>query len=355
MLNFKIKTPKGVRIIGKGHPTFIVAEISGNHNQSFSKAKRIIDVAIKAGVDAIKLQTYTADTLTIDSDKKWFRITKGPWKGQNLYALYKKAFTPWNWQKKLKEYAEEKGVTLFSTPFDDTSVDFLENLGVGVYKVASFEIVDVGLLRKIASTKKPVILSRGMASKKEIELALKTLKKNGTKDIALLHCVSEYPAEPKDMNLETIPDLEKRFKVVSGLSDHTLGIASSIAAVSLGASIIEKHVTIRRSEGGPDAAFSLEPKELEELVKAVREVEKALGKPNYQTIKGESDNKIFRRSIFAVVDIKKGGKFTTKNLRSIRPGYGLETKNLDKIIGKTASRNITRGTPMSWKLIKGNG
>ena len=230
----------GKRKIGKGQPTFIVAEMSGNHNQSYKKALQIIDAAIEAGVDAIKLQTYTADTLTIDSNQKWFQILEGPWKGTNLYQLYKTAYTPWNWQAKLKKYAEKKGVILFSTPFDDSSVDFLESLNVQVYKVASFELVDIALLKKIAKTKKPVIISRGMASEKEIRLALKTLYQHGATQVAVLHCVSEYPAQSKDMNLTTIPDLAEKFNVVSGLSDHTLGIGASIAAVVLGASIIEK-------------------------------------------------------------------------------------------------------------------
>jgi pseudaminic acid synthase len=342
----------GKRKIGSGYPTFIVAEISGNHNQNYKKALQIIDAAIEAGVDAIKLQTYTADTLTIDSDKKWFRITEGPWKGQNLYQLYKTAYTPWGWQAKLKKHAEKNGVLLFSSAFDETSVDFLQKLKTQVYKVASFEVTDIGLLEKIGKTKKPVIISRGMASKEEIKLALKTLYKNGTPQVAILHCVSDYPANPKDMNLTTISDLAKRFKVVTGLSDHTLGITTSIAAVALGASIIEKHVTLDRSEGGPDAAFSLEPKELKDMVKAIREVEQSFGRPNYTVSKNEVKNKIFRRSLFIVENMKKGEKFTKYNTRSIRPGYGLATKHLKEVLDKVTSRNIEKGTPLSWKLIK---
>lgn len=352
MAIIKIKTPTGIKKIGPGYSTFIVAELSGNHNQNYKKALQIIDAAIAAGVDAIKLQTYTADTLTIDCDKKWFRITEGPWKGQNLYQLYKTAYTPWDWQVRLKEHAEKNGVLFFSSAFDETSVDFLQGLGVQVYKVASFEIVDIGLLEKIGKTKKPVIISRGMASLDEIKLAIKTLYKNGTPQIAILHCVSDYPADPKDMNLFTIPDLAKKFKVVTGLSDHTLGTTVSIAAVALGASIIEKHVTLDRSEGGPDAAFSLEPKELKELVKAIREVEQSFGKPAYTVRKSEAKNKIFRRSLFVVKDLKKGEKFTGMNIRSIRPGYGLATKYLKTVLGKVVSKDIKRGTPLSWKLIK---
>jgi pseudaminic acid synthase len=290
--------------------------------------------------------------LTINSNKKGFKITNGPWKGQSLYQLYKTAFTPWNWHAKLKEHAEKKGVLFFSSAFDETSVDFLQTLEVQAYKVASFEIVDIGLLEKIGTTKKPVIVSRGMASLGEIKLALKTLHKNGTPQTAILHCVSEYPADPKDMNLTTIPDLAKKFKVVTGLSDHTLSTTVPIAAVALGASIVEKHVTLKRSDGGPDAAFSLEPNELKELVKSIREVEQALGKPTYIVSKTEKENKIFRRSLYVVSDTKKGEKFTRGNLRSIRPGYGLKTKYLGAVLGKTASKDIERGTPLSWKLIK---
>jgi pseudaminic acid synthase len=313
---------------------------------------KIIDSAISAGVDAIKLQTYTADTITINSNKKWFRITEGPWKGQNLYQLYKKAYTPWDWQAKLKKYAEKKGVLLFSSAFDETSVDFLESLKVKVYKVASFEIVDIGLLEKIGKTKKPVIISRGMASLEDIKLAVNTLRKAGTPQIAILHCVSEYPANPKDMNLSTIPDMAKKFNVVTGLSDHTLGITTSITAVALGASIIEKHVTLARSEGGPDVAFSLEPIELKDLVRSIREVEQSFGKPTYSVGKNEVKNKVFRRSLFVVKDIKKGEKFTKNNVKSIRPGYGLETKHLKEILGKSAPQDVEKGTPLSWKLVK---
>ena len=346
--NFMIENRK----IGPGYPTFIVAEISGNHNQSYKKALQIINATIAAGVDAVKMQTYTADTITIDSDKKWFQIINGPWKGQNLYQLYKTAYTPWNWQAKLKKYAEEKGVIFFSSAFDETSVDFLQSLKVKAYKVASFEIVDIGLLEKIGKTRKPVIISRGMASLDEIKLAIKTLYHNGTPQVAILHCVSEYPADPKDMNLSTIPDMAKRFKVVTGLSDHTIGIATSIAAVAMGASIIEKHVTIKRSEGGPDAAFSLEPKELSDLVKAVREVEQSFGKPSYRPARNEAKNKVFRRSLFVVNDMKKGEKFSNTNVKSIRPGYGLATKDLKAVLGRVALKDIEKGTPLSWKLIK---
>lgn len=338
--------------IGVGQPTFIIAEISGNHNQKYSRAVDIIDAAIDAGVNAVKMQTYTPDTITIDSEKKWFRINGGPWNGQNLYNLYKTAYTPWEWQGKLKKYAEKKGVMFFSSVFDETSVDFLESLNVRLYKVASFEIVDIGLLEKIGQTKKPVIMSRGMASLDEIKLALKVLRQNGTPEIALLHCVSGYPALPKDMNLTTISDMSKRFGLVTGLSDHTLGIESSIAAVSLGASIIEKHLTLKRSDGGPDAGFSLEPEEFKKLVQSVRTIEVALGKPTYNVVESESKNKVFRRSLFIVKDMKKGDIISNENVRSIRPGQGLPTKYFKSILGKKITRNVEKGTPLAWRLIK---
>ncbi len=352
MNNITIKTPTGKRKIGPGHPVFIIAEISANHNQSYKKAKKIIDAAINAGVDAIKLQTYTPDTLTIQSDKKWFKIGKGPWAGHTLYDLYKKAYTPWDWQPKLKKYAEKKGVILFSTPFDKTAVDFLEKMNVALYKVASFEIIDVPLLKKIGQTKKPVIMSRGMASEQEIKLAIKTLKDNGVSQIAILHCISSYPAQPEQMNLSTIPDIAKKFKVVSGLSDHTLDITVPITSVALGACIIEKHITLSRAEGSPDSDFSLEPNELKQMVKSVREVQLAIGRPSYKSDKKESKNIVFRKSLFAVENIKKGEKFSTKNVHSIRPGHGLAPKYYDKVIGKMAKTDIKRGTPLSWNLIK---
>lgn len=353
MKNIVIKTPKGERVIGPGQPVFIVADMSGNHNQDIKKAYKIIDAAAKAGADAIKLQTYTPDTLTIDSDKKYFQIrVNKAWAGESLYSLYKKAYTPWGWQPKLKKYAESKGLLFFSTPFDETAVDFLEKLDVKLYKVASFEIVDTPLLRRIGKTKKPVILSRGMASISEIKLAIKTLRSFGCPAIAVLHCISSYPAKPEEMNLAIVKDIPRKFNVISGLSDHTLGITTSITSVPLGACIIEKHLTISRAEGGPDTGFSLEPKEFKELVRAVREVEAAIGKPTYKMGKEESKNIVFRRSLFAVQNIKKGEKITRQNIRSIRPGYGLAPKYLDKVIGKATVKKIQKGTPLSWNLLK---
>lgn len=342
------------RLIGQGEPTFIIAEMSGNHNQNFEKAKKIIDNAAEAGADAIKLQTYTADTMTIDCDNKYFQVNvNDKWKGRTLYELYQWAYTPWDWQPKLKKYAESKGLIFFSTPFDEKAVDFLEEIDVELYKVASFEINHIPLLKKIASTKKPVIISRGLSSEEDIYLAVKTLKDNGSPSVAVLHCVSSYPADPKQMNLKTISDIIKRFYVISGLSDHSLTTEISIASVALGASIIENHVTLSRKEGGPDAAFSLEPDELKELVRSVRTVEKALGKISYNISEKEKENIVFRRSIFVVKDIKKGYVFNEKNIRIIRPGHGLHPKFYEEIIGKKAKRNLKKGTPLKKEEIDG--
>src|SRR3989344_1522261 len=352
MNSFVIKTLTGKKYIGPGHPVFIIAEMSGNHNQNIQRAYKIIDAAVKAGVDAIKLQTYTPDTITIDSDEKYFQVkVNKDWKGQTLYNLYKKAYTPWEWQPKLKKYAESKGLICFSTPFDSTAVDFLEKLGMQLYKVASFEIVDSPLLERIGKTKKPVIMSRGMATEEEIRLAIRTLKRYGCPAIALLHCVSSYPTQPDQMNLATIPDIAKMFNIVPGLSDHTLGTVVSVASIPLGARIIEKHLTLKRSDGGPDATFSLESHELKELVQSIRTVELAIGKPHYGADPKESENIVFRKLLFVVKNIKAGERFTPKNVRVIRPGYGLAPKYINKIIDKKSAKNIKRGTPLSWDLV----
>jgi len=352
MTPIKIQTPTGERLIGPGQPVFIVVEMSGNHNQSYDQAIKIVDAAAQAGVDAVKLQTYTAATMTIDSDKEYFKIKGGSqWSGQTLHQLYQKAYTPWDWQPKLKKYAEAKGLLLFSTPFDETAVDFLEKMNVALYKIASFEVVDIPLLKKVGQTRKPVIMSRGMATIKEIELAVKTLTESGTPQLALLHCISSYPASVEQMNLVTISDMSGRFGVVTGLSDHSLSPLTSVVATALGASIIEKHFTIARAAGGPDADFSLEPAELKALVQSVREAEKSIGRPGYGAGAKESENIIFRRSLFVVQDIKKGDKFTLANIRSIRPGFGLPPKYYEEILGKQAAVDIARGTPLAWELI----
>lgn len=342
----------GRRKVGPGHPVFLIAEISGNHDQSYEKAIAIIDAAAAAGVDAVKMQTFRPEEHTIDCDAKYFRVqVNDAWKGSTLYSLYQKVYTPWEWQPKLKKYAESKGLIWFSSPGHPSAVDFLEKLNVPLYKVASFDIVDPELLTRLGKTKKPVIISRGLASIADIRFAVRTLKKAGCPAVAVLHCVSSYPATPEQMNLRTIPDIAKKFGVVSGLSDHSLDEEAAIAGTALGASIIEKHVTLKRSDGGPDAAFSLEPRELSELVRSVRETEKALGKVSYEIGKKEAENIVFRRSLFVVADIQKGEKFTKDNVCSIRPGYGLPPKELSNVLGKKATKNISRGTPLTRALI----
>ncbi len=342
----------GNKKIGEGQPCFIVAEMSGNHKQDIRRAYKIIDAAVEAGVDAVKLQTYTPDTLTINCNKKWFRIGKtNSWAGQTLYDLYKTAYTPWDWQPKLKAYADKKGILLFSTPFDVTAVNFLEEMDVVIYKVASFESIDLELLKRIGKTRKPVLLSRGLTAPSDIKFAVDTLHKSGAPAVVVLQCVSSYPATLDQMHLADIPDIKRRFKTLAGLSDHSLGLTASITAVAKGACVIEKHFTLSRKDGGPDYAFSLEPNEMKELVKTIREIETAIGKVSYTPDKRESENIVFRRSLFAVTDIKKGEKLNQKNIRSIRPGYGLMPKYLNKVLGKTAKVNIEYGTPLSWEII----
>jgi len=350
--HFTIENGTGRRRIGPGNSTFIIAEMSGNHNQSFERATSLVDAAAAAGVDAIKLQTYTADTLTIDCDNEYFQVgVNEAWAGKTLYELYGEAFTPWDWQPKLKEYAESKGLVFFSTPFDVTAVDFLEEMEMPLYKVASFETGDLPLLRRIGATQKPVIISRGLTSAEDLQLALQTLSDAGCPQVAVLHCVSSYPASATQMNLSTIPEIAERFGVVAGLSDHTLGLVVPIAAVSLGASIIEKHFTLARADGGPDAAFSLEPQELAEMVAAVRQTELAAGVPTFEIGDKESENIVFRKSIFVVEAIKEGEPFTADKIRIIRPGFGLAPKHYDSVIGQTATQDIERGTPLSWELV----
>ncbi len=351
----EIKTPRGLRKIGPGYPVFIIAEMSGNHNQSLDKALKIIDAAAQAGVDAIKLQTYTADTMTIDCSNQYFQVNVNPaWQGQTLYSLYQKAYTPWAWQKQLKAYGESLGLLVFSTPFDETAVDFLESLDVALYKIASFETGDIELLKKVGQTKKPVIISRGLTTAEDLSEAIKVLRLAGTPQLAVLHCVSSYPATADQMNLATIPDLTNRFNVVAGLSDHSLdklGLVVPLTAVALGASIIEKHFCLSRIDGGPDAAFSLEPIELKQLVDSIREAEKAIGQATYAVGDKEAENILFRRSIFTIKDIKKGEVLTRENIRVIRPGYGLAPKLLPKILGKKASQDLPLGTPLAENLI----
>jgi len=340
------------RRIGPGYPTYLVAEMSANHNQSFDKAVKLIEAAKDVGADAIKLQTYTPDTLTIDSDSEYFQVDKGTiWEGRNLYDLYREAFTPWEWQPKLKEIADQLDIDLFSTPFDATAIDFLEEMDVPAYKIASFEIVDLPLIRGVAQTGKPMIVSTGMATLEEIDEAVRMIREAGNNQITLLKCTSTYPSKPEDMNLLTIPHLADAFDLPAGLSDHTLGTTVPIAAVALGACIIEKHLTLSRSIAGPDSAFSLEPHEFKAMVEAVRITEKALGRVRYGASDNEKQSLIFRRSLFVVEGMQAGEMFTAQNVRSIRPGHGLHTRYLEVVLGKKAKINIDRGTPLSWDII----
>lgn len=343
------------RAIGPGHPPYVIAEMSGNHNGDIERALAIIEAAKKAGADAVKLQTYTAQTLTIDHDSDDFRIDGGPWDGRTLHDLYDEAHTPWDWHEALFEKGRELEITVFSSPFDETAIDFLEGLGCPAYKIASFEIVDLALIRRAAGTGKPLILSTGMANKDEIAAAVSAARNIGAKEIALLHCVSGYPTPIEESNLRTIPDLAQAFGAVIGLSDHSPGTVVATAAIALGANIVEKHVTLSRDDGGVDAAFSLEPSELEELCRSCRAVWQAMGQAGYGLKPSEESNIVFRRSLYVVADIEKGDPLTKENVRSIRPGFGLAPKHLDNVLGKRASRAIARGTPMNWDLIAGNG
>lgn len=341
------------RSIGPGHSVYIVAELSANHSKKMEQATELVQAAKEAGADAVKLQTYTPDTLTIRSDKEYFRIGGGtPWNGQTLYDLYSEAYMPWEWQPKLKAIADDLGIDLFSTAYDASAVDFLEGMRVPVHKVASFEIVDVPLIEKMARTGKPLILSTGMATLGEIEEAVQAARNGGAKQIVLLKCTSAYPAPPKEMNLRTIPHLAAAFHVPVGLSDHTLGIAVPVAAVAVGACIVEKHFTLSRDIPGPDSAFSLEPLEFKAMVEAIRVTERALGQVRYDATEREGASRVFRRSLFVIQDMKAGEVFTEENVRSIRPGYGVPPKYLSDVLGRRAARDIERGTPLDWSLLK---
>lgn len=346
----------GERRIGAGNPTYIIAELSANHGQDFDQAVRLVHAAKEAGADAVKLQTYTADTLTIRSERPEFRVGGGTlWDGRTLYDLYCEAYTPWDWQPRLKGLADQIGIDLFSTPFDPSAVTFLEGMSVPAYKVASFELVDLPLVETIARTGKPMILSTGMATLAEIAEAVEAARRAGAAEIALLKCTSAYPAPPEEMHLRTLPHLAEAFGVPVGLSDHTLGIAVPVAAVTLGASLVEKHFTLSRAEPGPDSAFSLEPDEFKAMVEAIRTAEKGLGRVHYGLSGKEEASRVFRRSLFVVKDMKAGEVFTSENVRSIRPGHGLAPKHLVGVLGRTATTDITRGTPLSWHHIGGSG
>jgi N-acetylneuraminate synthase len=340
------------RRIGCGAPTYIVAELSANHHQSFEIAVDLVRAAHEAGADAVKLQTYTPDTMTIECDKECFRIGKGSlWTGRNLYELYGDAYTPWDWQPKLCDAAAELGLDLFSSPFDATAVEFLETMQPPAYKIASFEMVDLELIRCVARTGRPIIMATGMCTVAEIEEAVRSAREAGATEIALLKCSSAYPAPAEHMNLRTIPHLGETFGVPVGLSDHTLGIAAAVTAVALGASIIEKHFTLSRADSGPDSAFSLEPAEFREMVAAVRTAERALGEIQYGATTAEASSQLFRRSLFVVRDVRAGETFSAENIRSIRPGNGLSPRYLPAVLGRRAACDIERGTPLTWTLL----
>ncbi len=340
------------RSIGSISTSWIVAELSANHQHNLQQALSLVRAAKEAGADAIKLQTYTPDTLTISSDKEYFRIGGGTlWDGRTLHDLYGEAYTPWEWHPELQHLAHELGLDFFSTAFDETAVDFLQELNVPVHKIASFELVDIPLIETMARTGKPLILSTGMATFEEIQAAVNAARNAGATQIALLKCTSAYPSPPEAMNLRTIPHLAQAFDMPVGLSDHTLGIAVPVAAVALGACIVEKHFTLRRADGGPDSAFSLEPHEFKQMVDAIRVAEKALGKVHYGVTDDDANGRAYRRSLFVVQNIAAGEMFTNENVRSIRPGNGLSPKHLPEVLGKRAARDLERGTPLAWELI----
>lgn len=332
--------------------TFVIAEVSANHNGSIERAESIIRAAADACANAVKLQTYTADTLTIPCNNEYFRIKGTLWDGRTLHELYQEASTPWEWTPRLMGLSKELGLDCFSTPFDDTAVEFLEKCKVSCYKVASFEIVDISLLKKIATTKKPVIMSTGMASLAEIDEAVRTLRQHGTTNLTLLKCTSSYPAPVEEANLRTIPHMAAAFSCPVGLSDHTLGSAVAVSAVALGATVIEKHFTLSRADGGPDGAFSMEPDEFKQMVQDIRIVEKALGCVSYDRTEKEQKSIMFRRSLFVVKDMQEGEVFTTENIRSIRPGYGMHTRHLEDLLGRSANRALKAGHPVTFADIK---
>lgn len=333
--------------------TYVIAEMSGNHNMDFNRAVKIIEAAKDAGADAIKIQTYTADTITLNCDNEFFQITQGTlWDGRTLHQLYEEAYTPWEWQPKLKKVADDLELDFFSSPFDPTSVDFLEEMDVPAYKIASFEITDIPLIRKVALLGKPVIISTGIATLADIELALDTCKKAGNEDVILLKCCSAYPTPYEDINLRTMVSMAETFDCVTGLSDHTIGSTVAGASVALGGKVIEKHLTLSRADGGVDSAFSMEPKEFKQMVSEIRIIEKALGTVTYELGDKQKAEREHARSLFIAQDMKEGDVFTPENLRSVRPGFGLHTKYYEQLLGKKVSRDVSMGTPMSWFLVK---
>ena len=346
--SFKI----GNRIVGEDAPAFIVAEVSANHNQDYNRAVEIIHAAAEAGADAVKLQTYTADTITIDCDDDCFQIKEGTiWDGTTLYKLYSEAYTPWEWQPRLIEEAKKLGLECFSSPFDLTSVDFLSKLDVPAYKIASYEINDIPMIRKIAALHKPMIFATVIAYPEDIALALDTCKAEGNEDIILLKCVSSYPTPYEDVNLRVIPTLAKTYDCIAGISDHTMGSIVSAGAVALGAKMVEKHLTLRRADGGPDGAFSMKPEEFATMVRDIRTLEKALGTDEYVLTDTQKLEHNGSRSLFVVKDIKAGEVLTPDNIRSIRPGIGMHTKHYEEVLGRHAKSDLKKGTPLQWELI----
>lgn len=350
-MNKEIKL--GSHVVSETSPVYIIAEMSANHLQDYDRAVAIIHAAKEAGADAIKLQTYTADTITVDGDQECFQITGGTiWDGTTLHKLYEEAYTPWEWQPKLMEEAKKIGLDCFSSPFDFTAVDFMEEMDMPVYKIASYEINDIPLIRKIAKLHKPMIFSTGVAFPEDIELALQVCKEEGNEDVILLKCVSSYPTPYEDINLNVIPTLAEKYNCLVGLSDHTMGSTVSAGSIALGVKVVEKHLTLSRADGGPDGAFSMEPKEFKEMVDSIRIMEKALGTSEYVLTEKQLIEHEGSRSLFAVADIAEGETLTPDNVRSIRPGNGLHTKHYEEVLGKTAASAIRKGTPLSWELIK---
>lgn len=340
------------RSIGRDHAPYIICELSGNHNGSLQRALEMVDAAAQTGCDAIKLQTYTPDTLTIDHDSSDFLIEGGLWDGQRLYELYAEAHTPFEWHEALFERAKQNNVVIFSTPFDETAVDLLDDLGAPAFKIASFEAIDHGLIAYVARKGKPMIISTGLANLSEIAMAVQTARSNGCDELILLHCISSYPAPSDQSNVRTVPHLGEAFNVVSGLSDHTYSNAASVASIALGGSVIEKHFTLARVDGGPDSAFSLEPAEFQRLTAECHDAWLSLGRVHYDVKGAEAGNVVFRRSLYAVENIPAGEELTAQNVRSIRPGYGLPPADLPKVVGQVARRAIPRGTALSWDLIR---
>ena len=342
----------GERMISENAPVFVIAEMSANHLMDFDRAVKIMKAAKDAGADAVKIQTYTPDTITLDSDDPCFQITQGTiWDGTTLHKLYETAYSPWEWQPKLMKIAQDMGLIFFSSPFDLSSIDFLEEMNVPAYKVASFEITDIPFIRKIARLGKPILMSTGIAYLADIELALKTCREAGNENVILLKCTSAYPAPYEEINLKTIPSMGEVFGCLTGLSDHTMGSAVAGAGVALGAKVVEKHLTLRRADGGADAAFSMEPEEFKEMVEHIRQIEKAVGKVTYELTEKQKKSREHSRSLFVAQDMKAGDVFTPENLRSVRPSCGLHTMYYEELLGKKISRDARLGTPMSWDLV----